>query len=167
MDRITESLVAKFSDEYGLQAASDAEKFEHFVNLSIVNAEYQESFDPGDVHVGSDSNIGIDGLAIIVNGALVNEEQEIVDLLERNKYLEVSFIFTQAKTSSKFEGADIGSFVEAVRDFFRSTPRLVRSTLLQSRADFADFIFKNTAKINAVRFSHGPTAFAGNCSSLS
>lgn len=81
MDRITESLVAKFCDEYGLQGASDSEKFEDFVNLSIVNAEYQESFDPGDVHVGSDSNIGIDGLAIIVNGALVVRLASVADNL--------------------------------------------------------------------------------------
>lgn len=147
MDRITENLVAEFAKEYGLVGVSSSEQFEHFVNLSIVNAEYQESFDPADVYIGGDSNIGIDGLAIIVNGALVAEEQEVLDLLESNKHLEVSFIFTQAKTSSRFDGAEIGSFVEAVRDFFRPTPRLVRSAQLQKMAAIADFIFKNTAKM--------------------
>jgi hypothetical protein len=100
MDRITAQLLAEFATEYGLTDVAPETQFEHFVNLAIVAREYPESFDPEEVHVGSDSNPGIDGLAVIVNGALVDEQEEIDDLISSNKYLDTAFIFTQAKTSS-------------------------------------------------------------------
>lgn len=73
MDRITEQLLNEFKSEYGFDTAPQNTSFEHFVNLVVVSRDYQESFDPREVHVGSQSNPGIDGLAIIVNGALVDE----------------------------------------------------------------------------------------------
>jgi hypothetical protein len=99
MDRITQGIVDEFVKNFDLGKESPEEQFEHFVNVAVVSSEYHESFDPSDVHVGKDANPGIDGLAIIVNGSLVTEEEEVEDLLSTNKYLEVTFIFTQAKTS--------------------------------------------------------------------
>jgi hypothetical protein len=147
MDRITENLLKEFSQEYGYLSLSQTEQFEHFVNFSVVSREYSESFDPNDVHVGRDSTQGIDGLAIIVNGSLVTDEEEIDDLLAANKYLEVDYIFMQAKTSASFDGADIGSFIEAVRDFFRDQPRLKRNIHLDQKAKIAEHILKYTAKM--------------------
>lgn len=152
MDRITENLLKEFSQEHGYLTLSQTEQFEHFVNFSVVSREYSESFDPNDVHVGRGSTQGIDGLAIIVNGSLVTEEEEIDDLLAANKYLEVDYIFMQAKTSTSFDGADIGSFIEAVRDFFRDQPRLKRNAYLEQKAKVADHILKYTAKMR-----HNPT----------
>ena len=149
MDRITQGLVDEFVKNFDLGKEPPEEQFEHFVNVAVVSSEYHESFDPADVHVGKDANPGIDGLAIIVNGSLVTEEEEVEDLLGTNKYLEVTFIFTQAKTSSSFDGADMGSFIEAVRDFFREKPRLVRGQDLKAKAAIADRVFKNTAKMRS------------------
>ncbi len=147
MDRITETLVAEFAVEYDLTNEPAADQFEHFANLAVVASEYHDSFSPDDVHVGKDSNPGIDGLAVIVNGSLVTEEDEVSDLVETNKYLEVTFLFVQAKTSSNFDGGEIGSFIEAVRDFFRPAPRLLRGADLSAKAKIADRIFTNTSKM--------------------
>ena len=138
MDRITQGLVDEFVRNFDLGKESAKVQFEHFVNVAVVSSEYHESFDPSDVHVGKDANPGIDGLAIIINGSLVTEEEEVDDLLSTNKYLEVTFIFTQAKTSSSFDGADMGSFIEAVWDFFREKPRLVRGQDLKMSATVSE-----------------------------
>jgi len=149
MDRITHNLLQEFAQSHGLQHLPESEQFEHFANNAALSTEYQESFDVDDIYVGGEGNPGIDGLAIIVNGSLVEDAEEIDDLLETNKHLEVSFVFVQAKTSSNFEGADIGSFIEAARDFFRETPRLVRGAALAHRAKIADHIFRRTSKLRA------------------
>ena len=149
MDRITHNLLFEFVADQDLTHLPESEQFEHFVNNAVISTEYQESFDVEDVYVGGDGNPGIDGLAIIVNGSLVTDVDEVDDLIETNKYLEVAFVFVQAKTSSKFEGADIGSFIEAVRDFFREKPRLVRGSSLEQRARISDHIFQNTGKLRS------------------
>lgn len=147
MDRITSSLLSEFASEYGLIGFSEPEQFEHFVNFIILSREYSESFDLSDIHVGQAGAPGIDGLAIIVNGALVTEEEEVDNLMEANNYLDVNYVFTQAKTSSSFDGSDIGSFIEAVRDFFREEPRLRRSADVEQKAKISDYILKHTSKM--------------------
>ena len=149
MDRITSNLLKEFAEEYGLAGLPESEQFEHFVNFVIVSLEYSESFDPSDVHVGRKGLPGIDGLAIIVNGVLVTEEEEIDNLLEANNYLDVDYIFMQAKTSSSFDGSEIGSFIEAVRDFFREQPRLLRNAQLDQKARISEHTLKHTSKMRA------------------
>ncbi|MBI1348752.1 AIPR protein [bacterium] len=147
MDRITENLVKEFAGQYDLTSSPTDVQFEHFVNLAVVSQFYEESVNPEDVHVGGDANPGIDGLAIIVNGTIVTDVEEITDLIEVNRYLEVAFIFTQAKTSSNFNGGDIGTFIEAVRDFFRPTPHLVRGEDIALKAKLAEVVFAHSAKM--------------------
>jgi hypothetical protein len=101
------------------------------------------------VHVGKDSNPGIDGLAVIVNGTLVEDIEEIDNLVATNKFLDAAFVFTQAKTSSSFNGGDIGSFIEAVRDFFRDEPKLVRGRDLANKAALQEHIFKLSGKMRS------------------
>ena len=146
MDRITANLLSEFGAEYGYDSLSEVDRFEHFVSYAVVSQEYTESFDPGDVHLGDDTP-GIDGVAILVNGALVTDEEEVADLVDTNHYLEVAYIFTQAKTGTAFEGSEIGSFIEAVRDFFRERPRQVRTPRLQQLAKVSDSILRQTSRM--------------------
>ncbi len=146
MDRITANLLSEFSSEYGYDSLSEVDRFEHFVSYAVVSQEYTESFDPGDVYLGDDTP-GIDGVAILVNGALVTDEEEVADLVDTNHYLEVAYIFTQAKTGTAFEGSEIGSFIEAVRDFFRERPRQVRTPRLQQLAKVSDSILRQTSRM--------------------
>ena len=47
--------------------------FEHFANFCVVSHDYGEEFDVDDVHTGGGDDLGIDGLGIIVNGAMVSD----------------------------------------------------------------------------------------------
>jgi len=55
----------------------------------------------------------------------------------------------QSKTSSSFEGADIGSFAEGVRDFFREQPRLRRNAGVVQKASLSDYVLQRTSKMRA------------------
>ena len=74
--------------------------------------------------VGAGGDSGMDAIAVIVNGAIVTEPEEIEDLATTNGYLDVSFVFTQAERSATFETAKIGQFAFGVRDFFSENPQL-------------------------------------------
>ena len=93
MDRITKSLVEDFILNQGITSESESSDFEKFSNFSIISLEYQKSFDIDFVTVGEGNDTGLDGIAILVNGVLIENADEIDDLLEKNGFLEIEFIF--------------------------------------------------------------------------
>lgn len=93
MDRITKTLVEDFLNSLELKPGDLSNDFEKFVNYTIISKEYTKTFDVDTVTVASGNDTGIDGIGIIVNGHLIDYVDEIDDLLEKNGYLEVTYIF--------------------------------------------------------------------------
>lgn len=152
MDPVTESLVAEFSKEHSLDQLKNDKQFEHFSSYVVVRGEHTESFDTNDIVVGDDestkkgADIGIDGIAVIANGVLVTDAEELEELIDRVGYLDVSFIFVQAETSSNFEGSKIGTFGFGVMDFFRETPKLKRNEKVAAAAEIMQVIYSKSSK---------------------
>ena len=137
MDRITENLVDDYISNNELKISDIDDKFEVFSSYSIISKEYDDTFDNELVWLGDDS-IGIDSIAIIVNGKLIEDKDEINDLT--NSYLEAAFIFIQSKTSSNFDSGDIGNFLFAVSDFFDENPKLRRTDKVKEKAEIMSYI---------------------------
>lgn len=127
MDRITSALLDQFIQQNDLRNLADDEAFEHFAGWLVTAAHYSESFPPDDICVGGGGDSGIDCIAVLVNGTLVTEPEEIEDLASTNGYLDVTFVFIQAERSPTFETAKIGQFAFGVRDFFSARPKLPRN----------------------------------------
>ena len=115
--------------------------FEKFVNYSILSNEYNKSFDIDSISIGSGNDTGIDGLAIIVNGHLIEELNEIDDLLAQNGYLDVKYIFIQSKTSSTIDTSEMLQFYNGVYDFFSEEHKLVRNEDIKKLSEISDYIF--------------------------
>ena len=60
-------------------ASSESELFEYFAAFCIVSSTYEEEFDTADVQVGGEDDLGLDALAIIINGVLVTSVEEAED----------------------------------------------------------------------------------------
>lgn len=150
MDRITSAYVEAFRKEQSLPAGDEALTFEHFVNYCVLSDTYEDEFDINDIHTGGGDDMGIDGLAIIVNGALVSDIEEIRDLISTNKFADVRFIFNQAKTSSSFSAEQFGTFGDGVEDFFAQTLSQPASERLQQFRSLMTFVFENSTQ-----FKHG------------
>ena len=103
MDRITKSLLDEFSREHDLVKLPEEKQFEHFASYLTAGRFLSEAFDTFDVVTGSGGDTGIDGIATIVNGSLVGDTDLVEEYLDRNGYLDVTFVFVQAKRSSAFE----------------------------------------------------------------
>ena len=147
MDRITASLLSAFRKAESLEAYDETEAFERFANYAVINREYGESFNVEDVSTGEESDTGIDGVAIIVNGALVTDENDVDSLIESNGFLDVTIVLVQAKTSASFNSADIGTFCFGVKDFFADIPKLPRSQMIKDRAKLTDHIYGRSDKM--------------------
>lgn len=152
MDRITESLITELLSNLEISSESESKDFEKLANYTVVSNEYNKTFDIETLTVGDGNDTGIDGIAIIVNGQLVESTDEVEDLLEKNNSLEIEYLFVQSKTSSSFDGADINSFLFGVSDFFLTKPKLVRNDDIKRFAEVSNYIFNK-----APRFRENPT----------
>lgn len=145
MDRITKQLVSDLFKTQENIETDISKDFEYFGNYSVVSNEYNKTFEAELVTVGNGNDTGIDGIAIIANGHLVEDQNEIDDLLESNGYLEVSYIFIQSKTSSNFDTKEMHNFYFGVKDFFSETPMLNRNEDISRFADLSNYILEKAS----------------------
>ena len=145
MDRITRQLLTDLFNTQEKKEQDLSTDFEFFCNYAVIANEYNRTFDIETVTIGSGDDTGIDGVAIIVNGHLIENQNEVDDLLESNGYLEVSYIFVQAKTSSKFDTSEMHKFYFGVQDFFSEFPKLNRNEDVQKIAEISDYILSNAS----------------------
>lgn len=145
MDLVTQSLLDSFRQEESLPAEIDTPTiFEHFVNFVSVSSEYSDEFDVEDIHTGGGDDLGIDRIAILANGSLISDIQEIDDLATANKYLDVDIICCQAKSGGSFSGSEISNFFFGVRDLFASQPALPRNSEVESKAALIKAAYKKS-----------------------
>ncbi|PQO26661.1 AIPR family protein [Blastopirellula marina] len=147
MDKITNNLVKKFLENETITPKDESEAFEHFANFAVIANEYSETFDVTDIHAGSAADTGLDGVAILVNGSLVTDEEEIEDLAKRNNYLDVTFVFIQGKTSSSFDSSEFGNFAFGVKDFFSDEPSLVRNARIEYFSSLERKVFEHSSSM--------------------
>jgi len=142
MDRILKHLLDDFLASFERKPTSPDQDFELFANYAIIAHEYNRGFEIETVSIGQGNDTGIDGIAIIVNGLIVENIEEVDDMLANNGTLDVKFIFVQTKNSNGFDSSEMNNFAFGVKDFFAENPRLVRSEEIQAFATLADYIFK-------------------------
>lgn len=145
MDRITKSLLEEFKKTQEIKG-QESDVFEHFCNYVTIANQYSKTFDIDAISTGGGHDTGIDGIGIIVNGHLIDNEDEIQDLLEANGHIEASFIFVQSKTSSNFQSSDMLKFYHGVVDFFSESPSLPRNQEITKLSDLTNTILSNAAK---------------------
>lgn len=127
MDKITKSLLDTFTIQNDLGKLEESVQFEHFVNYCITSKLNRTSFELDDVHTGSGGDCAIDGLFLNVNGKIVTDGDELRELVDAAGHLDAEIVFVQSKTTSSFNGSEIGSFIHGVKDFLSDEPKLVQN----------------------------------------
>lgn len=145
MDRITKGFLDEFSTSFGYTKQEESLQFEYFANYCAL------SYETGNVDIDiqemstGDSAQGIDGIAIEVNGSIVDNIDDIKNLIAQNKRLDVKFIFVQSKTSEKFENGEIGNFLTFVETFFSDRAKTVFSTAeMHAFIEMSEYIYENS-----------------------
>lgn len=145
MDRIIESLLQQFCEEHGFASLKQDKQFEHLASYLVINRFHSDTFNIPDVIVGDSNDTAIDGIAIVVNGALVTDPEAVDEFAERNKFLDVTFIFVQAERSPGFSSQKIGEVGFGVADFFKDKPQLPRNESVENAASVMSAIYQRSA----------------------
>ena len=146
MDRITKSLLDEFSRDHGLINLDEDDLFEHFASFVTIYRQHSETFDTNDVVLTESGGMGLDAIAVIVNGNLITDVESFNELANETGYLDVTFIFVQADRGQGFDSAKIGNFGFAVSDFFNEKPSLPRSKEIKDAAKLMAAIYDKSSK---------------------
>ena len=115
MDNIILSgMLRDFVTRHSLEEDQSERQFEKFVNYCLLKTDHYDSFEFD--KVGTGDCIGVDGVAVSIGGVIIDEISDL-ESLTRVQF-DASFIFSQAKTSPKFDLGDFLKFVATVRVFF-------------------------------------------------
>lgn len=151
MNQLVAGLLDRFCADNEYPPTPEHKAFERLAVHSILGAEVPDGYTLEDTLAG-DGTVGIDALAILVNGDLISDAQEVGDLASDKKFtLDVDFFFFQAKTSEAFERAQILSFAHAIQQFFDKEPLVDESEFIRDQRKVKDALYQNSS-----RFRNGP-----------
>jgi hypothetical protein len=146
-DEILKSFINDFVNQNDLEELKGSEQFERFVNYCVISKQYPREFDYECLSVGGGADSAIDGVAIIVNGNIVQKPEEIDYFLKNNGSLAVSFSFIQSKTSDKFNGAQILNFLAGIKNFFSNTSAIPENSDIKCLRIIKDCIYRNSINL--------------------
>lgn len=143
MNQIIRGFLNEHVNEYGISSYEEKDAFEHFINRCIVTKYTLERFDPNDIMTDS-GEIGLDGVAIIINRQVVTSIEEARIIYSQNTSVDVNFIFIQAKRSEHFDGGEMSTFTKGVRHFFEDiSVRPKTNDKMENLISIKDFIYSN------------------------
>lgn len=141
MNQIIKGFLNEHINEYGISSYEEKDAFEHFINRCIVTKYTLERFDPHDIMTDS-GEIGLDGVAIIINRQVVTSIQEAQIIYSQNTTIDISFVFIQAKRSDSFNGGEMSTFTKGVRHFFEDASVRPRTNeKMENLISIKDFIY--------------------------
>ena len=141
MNQIIRGFLNEHVNEYGISTYEEKDAFEHFINRCIVTKYTLERFDPTDIMTDS-GEIGLDGVAIIINQQVVTSIEEAKLIYSQNTSVNVNFIFIQSKRSDNFDGGEMSTFTKGVRHFFEDVSvRPKTNEKMENLISIKDYIY--------------------------
>lgn len=140
----------KFRERMELSNMADGIAFEQFVNHTILSAHQPDAFN-GDnelfekVNVGGKNDMGIDGIAIKLNGLFIKDIEEAKDLTKKLPRINIEFIFIQSKYKSNFDKGEFNNFCDGVREFLSEIQRQPVSDEIKELIKIKEFLLSENA----------------------
>lgn len=110
----------QFAANEALEHMHESEIFEVYTLYSIIAGQLGYGINPLQAHLRGDE-FGLDGVAVIVQGEIVTDTDEIIAALDDATNPEVEFLFFQSKTGTSYDYGDIVKLFDAVEGFFNGS----------------------------------------------
>lgn len=137
-----------FKESHSFYGVKEDRLFELFVNDTILRSHQPDIEDGSDAllekcSVGGTNDMGIDGLAIKVNGIFVSSTKEIDDIIELNKQISIEFVLIQSKNKDKLDSGEFGKFADGVTDFLSEIHNEPHNEKIDSLLYIKDYLFSD------------------------
>ena len=140
--------INSFKTRHLLSNTPEDRLFELFVNDTILRShqpdvEFADEAILDECSVGGADDMGIDGLAIKVNGTFISTKQDVDELIELNKQLTVEFLFIQAKNRDKLDSGEYGKFADGIIDFLSEKHHEPHNEKIEALLQLKDYLFSD------------------------
>lgn len=148
-----------FKKAHRLLEIPDDTLFELFVNDAILRS-HQPDISPTDdslldeCSVGGANDMGIDGIAIKVNGIFVSTKQDIDELIELNKQISIELLFIQSKNKDKLDSGEFSKFADGILDFLSDVHLEPHNEKIDALLEIKDYLFSDDI---ILRWKNNPT----------
>ncbi|GHD15867.1 hypothetical protein GCM10007147_03740 [Nocardiopsis kunsanensis] len=140
MHTLTSKRVVKFSRDFGFEG-TEAEQFERYVAANYLFQYLRDDVESIERSVlGGGNDEGIDIGAVVVNGSIVFEPEEIDELIAEQGTNSAKVIFIQAKTSESYDSKLIAKFLHGVESVTKYAVKPGSFTLPPPLVDLANLI---------------------------
>jgi hypothetical protein len=112
MDIVIEDAMQKFQAQFGLADLKREQLFETFAAYCVVGQFYEDDFEPDDLRMGSSRDLSIDAAAVVINGTMYTDANDVRDCVARSKEVRAHFVIIQAKAVDSFQ-ADVFTMMSA------------------------------------------------------
>jgi|GEM_PF-6106678 len=141
----------EFSEYFELdKSISESKLFAKFVNYTIL-----KSYQPNVVSdlsgnildlvdVDGSNDMGIDAIAIAVNGELITSIEQIKSIIKEQSGLGITFILIQSKCSKKIDAGEFGKFADGVEDYFDNEHNEPHNEEIESWIKIKEYIYEET-----------------------
>lgn len=143
-DVILEGYLKNFSEKFGYLNCLIDDQFEYFVNYNIVSKSYPKEMNIDVISTGGNDDIGIDGIAILINGIIIEDIEEIKHIRDTSHSLDIEFILIQSKNRPNFEGAALGTFIFGVKNLFDNEASIPENNLIKKIRSLKEYIYEDT-----------------------
>lgn len=150
-------MLDEFRNKHSFQGEKDESLFEKFSNYCILKNDHYDSFDFEKVSTGQ--CVGVDGVAISINGILVDDLDEAA-LLTQSQF-DAKFIFVQTKTSTSFDMGDYLKFINTIKAFFGKNENSIPNELA-ARYHIKNRIYAQAAKMRSLPDISAHYIYAGD-----
>lgn len=146
MNPVVKAQLKEFMKNNADEDLSESESFEVMSIFAVENGILTENIDPFVAHLRG-TEFGVDGIAIIIQGELCSNTDEVADILAVGKNHSIGFHFFQSKTSESIDYGDMSKFLDGVYDFFNGG-KLLESAQVTDLMAAKDLIYSSASKEN-------------------
>ncbi|WP_080434465.1 AIPR family protein [Burkholderia ubonensis] len=116
-DPVLNSYLNDFKKNFDLKSLPESELFEFFSAYCVYHRDFSEHTELQDVIVAGGNDTAIDSIGIFINDIPVTSREQVDEVSSKSRF-KTDFVFGQSKASKNLSAAEIGSFIQGVREFF-------------------------------------------------
>jgi hypothetical protein len=164
-DQIVKGNLQDFQKKFNLNSLNEDDAFEHYANYLLFQRFNSEIFEDSDylnqINVDNGQIFGIDGIGFLMNNTFVFNEDNIENFKKTSQKLptiNADIVFTQAKTSPKFDSGELLKFITAVKDFLSDSVGVQKLEGIEKFRKLKK-VFLEYDTLNCINKTNGPNCY--------